>query len=290
MDFTLPIGFGSMKASFSPTAENYQTTIDALHAALAAGVRFFDTADIYAPSWKDFGHNEKLVAEAVRTYQGDKTGLVVATKGGITRGPGEVWGRNANLDYLMRAAEASAGRLGVSELDVWQHHRLDPNMSFEKQLESLVGMKQRGIFRQLGVSNYSAKQLRRALEIVGPIYSVQNQLSPVYRQEMDVLKVCEEFGIIYLPWSPMKGVESVAVLAEIGQEVGASPYAVAVAWLRSLSPQILVMPGVSRVESALDAISGVALKLTTEQRARIEAGLPVTQPMHPELLSDQPRV
>jgi aryl-alcohol dehydrogenase-like predicted oxidoreductase len=229
-----------------------------------------------------------LVAEAIRTYSGDKTGLVVATKGGITRGPGEVWGRNANLDYLMRAAEASAGRLGVSELDVWQHHRLDPNMAFEEQLESLVGMKQRGIFKQLGVSNYSAKQLRRAIEVVGPIYSVQNQLSSVYRQELDVLQVCEEFGIIYLPWSPMKGVESVPVLAEIANEVSASPYAVAVAWLKSLSPQMLVMPGVSRVESALDAIIGVSLELSASQLERIETGLPETQPMHPELLSDQP--
>ena len=290
MDFKLPIGFGTMKASFSPTSGNYQSTIDALHAALDAGVRFFDTADIYAPSWKDFGHNEKLVAEAIRTYSGDKTGLIVATKGGITRGPGESWGRNASLDYLLRAAEASAGRLGVAELDVWQHHRLDPNMPFETQLESLVGMKERGIFRQLGVSNYSAMQLRRAIDVVGPIFSVQNQLSPVYRQEMDVLEVCEEFGIIYLPWSPMKGVETISVLGEVGQEVNASAYAVAVAWLRSLSAQILVMPGVSRVESALDAISGIELKLSPEQLKRIESDLPDSQPMHPELLSDQPRV
>ena len=163
-------------------------------------------------------------------------------------------------------------------------------MTFEVQLESLVGLKERGIFKHLGVSNYSASQLRRAVEVVGPIYSVQNQLSPIYRQELDVLEVCEELGIIYLPWSPMKGAAAVPVLSEIGAEVGASPYAVTVAWLRSLSPQMMVMPGVSRVESALDAISGVSLSLTTEQLARIEAGLPETQPMHPELLSDQPRV
>ena len=289
MDFELPIGFGCMKASFEPTPENYETTIQALHAALDSGVRFFDTADIYAPAWNEFGHNEKLIAEAMRTYQGDKTGLVVATKGGITRGPGEVWGRNASLDYLLRAAEASAGRLGVSVLDVWQHHRLDPKLPFEAQLESLVGMKQRGIFKELGVSNYSAKQLRRAIEVVGPIFSVQNQLSPVYRQELDVLEVCEEFGITYLPWSPMKGVESVPILKEIGEELGVSAYAVAVAWLKSLSKQILVMPGVSRVESALDAITGISITLTDSHLERITLGLPETQPMHPELLSDQPK-
>ena len=290
MDSKLPIGFGCMSASFDPSEERYSSTIRALHAALDAGVRFFDTADIYAPAWNEFGHNEKLVAEAVRTYSGDKTGLIVATKGGITRKPGEIWGRNATLDYLLRAAEASAGRLGVSQLDVWQHHRLDPNMAFEAQLDSLVGLKERGIFKHLGVSNYSASQLRRAVEVVGPIYSVQNQLSPVYRQELDVLSVCEELGIIYLPWSPMKGATSVPVFSEIGAEVDASPYAVTVSWLRTLSSQMLVMPGVTRVESALDAISGLSLTLTSDQLARIEAGLPTSEPMHHELLSDQPRV
>ena len=290
MDFKLPIGFGCMKASFDPSPENYESTIEALQAALDAGVRFFDTADIYAPTWNQFGHNEQLVAEAIRSYSGDKTGLVVATKGGITRKPGEIWGRNSSLDYLLRAAEASAGRLGVAVLDVWQHHRLDPNMSFEAQLESLVGLRERGIFKHLGVSNYSASQLRRAVEVAGPIYSVQNQLSPVYRQELDVLEVCEDLGIIYLPWSPMKGAGSIPVFAEISSEVGASPFAVAVAWLRSLSSSILVMPGVSRVASALDAIGGLSISLSDEQLSRIQAGLPETEPMHPELLSDQPRV
>ena len=290
MDFKLPIGFGCMKASFSASDENYRSTIEAIHAALDAGVRFFDTADIYAPSWDRFGHNEQLVAEAIRTYSGDKTGLVVATKGGITRKPGEVWGRNASLDYLLRASEASAGRLDVERIDVWQHHRLDPNMTFESQLESLVGLKERGIFTHLGVSNYSASQLRRAVEVVGPIYSVQNQLSPFYRQELDVLEVCEELGIIYLPWSPMKGATEVPVLAEIASEVGASVYAVTVAWLRSLSTQMLVMPGVTRVASALDAISGLKIDLSASQLERIKAGLPESEPMHHELLSDQPRV
>ena len=289
MEFKLPIGFGCMKASFDPSPSNYESTIQAIHAALDAGVRFFDTADIYAPTWKDFGHNERIIAEAFRSFTGDKAGAVIATKGGITRKPGEIWGRNASLDYLLRAAEASAGRLGVDVLDIWQHHRLDPNMAFESQLESLAGLRERGIFKELGVSNYSAAQLRRAAQIAGPIFSVQNQLSPAYRQELEVLDVCEELGIIYLPWSPMKGVDSTPVLAEIGLEVGASPHAVAVAWLRSLSPQIMVMPGVTRVESALDAVSGVFLELTADQLSRISTGLPESEPMHAELLSDQPK-
>lgn len=283
------IGFGCMKASFNMDASNRESTIEALHTALDNGVRFFDTADIYAPSWNTFGHNEQLVAEALRSYSGSKDGVIVATKGGITRKPGEVWGRNASLDYLLRAAEASAGRLGVGQLDVWQHHRLDPSIRFDTQLENLVGLQQRGIAKHIGVSNYSAKQLRRAVEVLGEVVSVQNQLNPIYRQELDVLEVCEELGIAYLPWSPMKGARDVAILAEIGAEVGESPFAVAVAWLRSLSPQMVVMPGVTRSASVNDALRGVALTLSAEQLGRIEAGLPQTLPMDAELLGDLPK-
>ncbi|MEN9957730.1 MAG: hypothetical protein RIR46_1338, partial [Actinomycetota bacterium] len=149
------IGFGCMKASFSASESNRQSTIEALHLALDMGVRLFDTADIYAPTWDTFGHNELLVAEAMRNHPLGSNSII-ATKGGITRKPGEVWGRNASLDYLLRAAEASAGRLGVSRLSLWQHHRLDPNMPFEQQLENLAGLRQRGMIEHIGVSNYSA--------------------------------------------------------------------------------------------------------------------------------------
>lgn len=285
------IGFGFMKASFSASEQNRQSTIEALHTALDLGVRLFDTADIYAPSWDAFGHNELLVAEAMRTHPlGSQS--IIATKGGITRKPGEVWGRNASLDYLLRAAEASAGRLGVSKISIWQHHRLDPNMPFEQQIENLAGLRQRGIIEHIGVSNYSAKQLRRALEIVGPIVSVQNQFSPVYRNESDVFEVCEAHGIAYLPWSPSKGLHAGnarIVIHDVADELGLSPYAVGVAWLRSLSSSIIPIPGVTRSDSVVDSIAGSKLMLETEYLERINRGLPATLPMDSELLSDQPK-
>lgn len=285
------IGFGLMKASFSASEQNRQSTIEALHTALDLGVRLFDTADIYAPSWDTFGHNELLVAEAMRTHPlGSQA--IIATKGGITRKPGEVWGRNASLDYLLRAAEASAGRLGVSKISIWQHHRLDPNMPFEQQIENLACLRQRGIIEHIGVSNYSAKQLTRALEIVGPIVSVQNQFSPVYRNESDVLEVCEAHGIAYLPWSPSKGLHAGnarIVIHDLADELGLSPYAVGVAWLRSLSSSIIPIPGVTRSDSVVDSIAGSNLVLETEYLERINRGLPATLPMDTELLTDQPK-
>jgi len=140
------LGFGFMRASFDADNADRERTITTLHHAMNAGNVLFDTADIYAPTWDSFGHNELLLAEAIRTWGGDKSKIVVATKAGITRKPGEVWGRNASLDYLLRAAEASAGRLGLTKIPLWQHHRLDPNMPFETQLENLAALRQRGIF------------------------------------------------------------------------------------------------------------------------------------------------
>ncbi len=280
------IGFGCMKASFNnPDDATRASTIEAIHVALDHGVRLFDTADIYAPTWDAFGHNEILVAEAVRNHPRG-TEAVIATKGGITRKPGEVWGRNASLDYLLRAVEASAGRLGVAKIQLWQHHRLDPSLAFETQLENLAGLRQRGLIEHLGVSNYSAKQLRRAIEIAGPIASVQNQLSIAYRNELDVLEVCDEFGIAYLPWSPMKGAHARDASAELksyAADQNVTTYAVAVAWLRSLSTSIVVLPGVTRAESVLDALSGLNLVLEGD------VPFPANLPMDAELLSDQPQ-
>lgn len=283
------LGFGFMKASFGASESNRASTIEAIHEAISQGVVLFDTADIYAPSWDSFGHNEKLLAEAIRTFNGDASNLLIATKGGITRQPGELWGRNASLDYLLRAAEASAGRLEISTIPLWQHHRLDPKMRFEDQLENLAKLKQYGLIERIGVSNYSAKQLQRAVDVIGDVFSVQNQLNPAYRQELDVLEVCEQHGIAYLPWSPTKGAranDAQAIVKELADEKGVSTYAIAIAWLRSLSPSIVPIPGITRIESVRDSLNGV--ELSQDELSRLNEGFDETLPMDAELLSDQP--
>ncbi|MEY4452394.1 MAG: hypothetical protein RIT51_72 [Actinomycetota bacterium] len=283
------LGFGFMKASFGASESNRASTIEAIHEAISQGVVLFDTADIYAPSWDSFGHNEKLLAEAIRTFNGDASNLLIATKGGITRQPGELWGRNASLDYLLRAAEASAGRLEISTIPLWQHHRLDPKMRFEDQLENLAKLKQYGLIERIGVSNYSAKQLQRAVEVIGDVFSVQNQLNPAYRQELDVLEVCEQHSIAYLPWSPTKGAranDAQAIVKELADEKGVSTYAIAIAWLRSLSPSIVPIPGITRIESVRDSLNGV--ELSQDELSRLNEGFDETLPMDAELLSDQP--
>jgi aryl-alcohol dehydrogenase-like predicted oxidoreductase len=296
------IGFGSMYAQFNGIAlgsdDAYQKVLKALHTAMEEGVTFFDTADIYASAWNTFGGNELMVADALRTWSGtdaQKAKIIIGTKAGITRKPGEIWGRNASVDYLLRAAEASAGRLGVAKLDLWQHHRTDPKLGFEEQVQNLDAVRQRGIVEHIGVSNYSATQLIRAMEILGTpaeggIVSVQNQLNPVYRQELDVLEVCEQYGVVYLPWSPSKGVKELdSVFGAAAAAHGKSTHAVALAWLRSLSPSVVPIPGVTRVETVLDNLSGLDIKLSNQEIAEINEKLPATLPMDAELLADQPK-
>lgn len=303
----VPIGFGFFKASWgnNPVVEPGEARESfkrGLNAAMDAGVLLFDTSDIYAPTWDTMGHNESILRDAIEQWHAtpeQKAALLVATKGGITRAEGEVWSRNANYDYLMRAVENSAKRLGLSEIPIWQHHRLDFHLTFSEQVKNLRKLNENAPIRHMGVSNYSAKQLLQALDVIGGpndggIISVQNQLNPVYRNDMDVLEVCEEHGLAFLPWSPSKGVtkpfegtETYNRFDAIAKERNVSPFSVAQAWLRSLSPNIVPLPGVTRFESILDGLSAVDFRLTAAELARLE-NLPESMPVDEELLSDQP--
>jgi aryl-alcohol dehydrogenase-like predicted oxidoreductase len=210
-----------------------------------------------------------------------------------------VWSKDASYDYLMRAIEGSAKRLGVDEIPVWQHHRLDFHLTLSEQIKNLRKVNENAPIRHIGVSNYSAEQLGRALDVIGGpndggIVSVQNQLNPVYRHDLDVLEVCEEHGLAFLPWSPSKGVtgkfagtETYELFNKIAASRGVSRFAVAQAWLRSLSPNLVPIPGVTKIESILDAIGAIELRLTPIELAAL-SDLPESQPVDDELVKHQP--
>ena len=275
-----------------------ESAIPAIHAGLDAGITLLDTADIYAPTWDAFGHNEIFAAEALKTWSGtkeQKAKVVIATKAGISRQPGERWGRNGTLDYLLRAAEASAGRLGVDKIDLWQHHRLDPDVVFETQFSNVLALKERGIVDQIGVSNYDANQLEIAVKMGGTpeeggIVSVQNEFSPRYRYDLDVLEVCEKYGITFLPWSPLGGVRTkseiseASVFEELAPKYSASPFALALAWEMRYSSSVLPIPGATRAESILDCVSATEIELSDDDFATISANLPEQAEYSSELL------
>lgn len=298
------IGLGLMNVSWAGRAatdpeRRRDSAIPGIHAAIEAGLTFFDSADIYSPTWDSVGHNELFLAEALASWSGPKEALnnvIIATKGGITRSEGEVWGRNGSLEHLVAAAEASRERLGVDTIDLWQHHRLDPTIAYETQVENALELKSRGIVAEVGVSNHSAAQVTRAIEIGGTpaqggIISVQNEFSPFYRHDLDVIAVCEAAGIAFLPWSPLGGSKKVALLSEddrggfagLAESKGVSIPAVVLAWLLRHSPVIIPIPGATRAESIRDCVSAHEVKLSDDEFAMLSDSLGESAPRSAEL-------
>jgi len=306
------VGLGCMPLSMASDRNKWvlddpEYAIGVIHAALDAGVQLLDTADIYAPAWNAMGHNERLVGEAFRSWNGSaeqKAKVVIATKGGITRAKGEDWwgvpGRNASKHYLYRAVEASAAKMGLSKIPLWQHHRLDTSITFEEQFENVLSLKEHGYVQHIGLSNVNAEQLRKAIEIGGTpseggIVSVQNEFSPRYRLWADVIDICTQYGIAYLPWSPLGGGSNFQKIAtgefgafdRIAEEKGVSAYALTIAWHLNQFPTSIPIPGASRADSILDSLSGAAITLSSEEIAELNASCPPDGPLQYELV-DQP--
>ena len=307
-----PVGLGCMPLSMATDRNKWvlddpDHAIGVIHAALDAGVQLLDTADIYAPAWNAMGHNERLVGEAFRTWNAPvevKAKVVIATKGGITRGKGNDWwgvpGRNASKHYLYRAVEASAAKMGLSKIPLWQHHRLDTSISFEEQFENVLSLKDHGYVETIGLSNVNAEQLRRAIAIGGTpaeggVISVQNEFSPRYRLGANVIDICTEYGIAYLPWSPLGGGSNFQKIAtgefgafdRIASEKGVSPFALTIAWHLNQFPTSIPIPGASKAESILDSIQGAAIELSATEIAELNASCPPDGPIQSELV-DQP--
>ena len=306
------VGLGCMPLSMASDRNKWVLddpghAIGVIHAALDAGVQLLDTADIYAPAWNAMGHNERLVGEAFRSWNGSaeqKAKVVIATKGGITRAKGEDWwgvpGRNASKHYLYRAVEASAAKMGLSTIPLWQHHRLDTSITFEEQFENVLSLKEHGYVQHIGLSNVNAEQLRKAIEIGGTpseggIVSVQNEFSPRYRLWADVIDICTQYGIAYLPWSPLGGGSNFQKIAtgefgafdRIAEAKGVSAYALTIAWHLNQFPTSIPIPGASRAESILDSLSGAAITLSSEEIAELNASCPPDGLLQYELV-DQP--
>lgn len=277
------IGLGGMPMSVDGRPDE-DRSIRTIHAALDAGVTLVDTADAYCRATADvghdeFGHNEALVAKALRTWGGDASAVLVATKGGHTRTESGDWPLDGSPEYLKRAAKASAQRLGVDAIGLYQHHRPDPAVPYEETIGALRDLLDEGVIRQAGISNADLDQIRLAQTLLdGRLASVQNQFSPAFRSSRVELELCAELGIAFLPWSPLGGIGSAAELgdhyaenAAIAHERGVSPQQVALAWELALSPTVIPIPGSSRPESILDSVAAASLTLTPDEIARLDA-------------------
>jgi aryl-alcohol dehydrogenase-like predicted oxidoreductase len=225
-----------------------------LKRALELGINLIDTADSYGPRV-----SEELIAEALHPYP---DGLVIATKGGLTRSGPDQWGRDARPEYLRGALDASLKRLKVERIDVYQLHAPDPKVPFEDSVETLAELQRAGKIRHIGLSNVSVAELAKARRIV-PIVTVQNRYNLTDRSSEDVLDVCDRENIGFIPWFPLATGELArrgGPLDEVSRDTRSTPSQVALAWLLARSKVMLPIPGTGSVEhleenAAADTVS-----------------------------------
>lgn len=294
------IGLGCMPLSGIYGRSSDADGIAVIHRAIELGVNLLDTADVYGD-----GHNEELVGRAIRDRRDQ---VVLASKFGIVRmRPGEgSSGFDGRPEYVRAACERSLRRLGVDHIDLYQQHRVDPETPIEETIGALKELVDEGKIRYIGMSEALAGDLRRAAA-VHPITSLQSEYSLLERGvEAEILDVCEELGIGFLPYSPlMRGLlagsltadtpleagdaratkrfqrvsrEHIAAnsalartVAEVAAEHGASSSQVALAWLLDRRPWIVPIPGTKRIGYLEDNASAPAIKLTDSDRRRLGA-------------------
>ncbi|PRY32694.1 aldo/keto reductase [Umezawaea tangerina] len=271
------IGLGGMPLSVEgrPDRERALATV---RAAVEAGVTLIDTADAYSKDDTDFGHNEELIAEALRGLGSAGADVFVATKGGHTRTPGGGWGLNGSPEYLRSACDASLKRLGVEAIDLYQFHRPDPSVPLADSFGTIAELLDAGKIKQAGISNFDPDEIKLANEVLGGrLAAVQNQFSPAYRSSEPELELCAELGIAFLPWSPLGGIGKAGGLGEVNSafiEVAeahdASPQQVCLAWMLAKAPVVIPIPGSSRPESIRDSAAATHVELTADELARLD--------------------
>src|SRR5437764_2063836 len=262
------LGFGAMRITgqgiwgWPPDREN---ALKVLRRAVELGVNLIDTADAYGPET-----SELLIAEALHPYP---NGLVIATKGGLTRpGPGD-WVPNCRPEHLKQALEGSLKRLRLERIDLYQLHTVDSKVPMETSIGALKEMQDAGKIRHIGLSNVDRKEIDRARKIV-PIVSVQNRYNIQDRESEDVLVYCEKEKLGFLPWFPIgggRGLKPENPLNTAAKAHGVTVFQVALAWLLERSPVMLPIPGTSSLAHLEDNVAAAKLTLTPEEWKAIDA-------------------
>lgn len=237
-----------------------------LQRAVELGMNFIDTADAYGPET-----SELLIADALYPYP---PGLLIATKGGIVHRTKEIWDLDGRPQHLRAACEASLRRLRLERIDLYQYHRIDPQVPLEDSLGEIARLQQEGKVRHVGVSNFDVHELERARRVV-QVVSVQNRYNVADRSSDPVLEVCERDGIAFIPWSPLimgprdAGADRRARLEEWAARNGATLSQAAIAWLLSRSPAMLPIPGTTSLSHLAENASAGTLRLPAEEMSRI---------------------
>lgn len=240
-------------------------SVGLLRTAVARGVTLIDTADNYGPHLA-----EELVAEALHPYG---EGLVVSTKGGVVRTGPDQWHAAGRPEDLRAMCEASLRRLRLDRIDLYQLHRFDPAVPAAEQLGTLAELRAEGKIRHIGLNTVTADQLREALSVV-PVASVQNPYNLLDRSSAELLALCEELGIAFLPYYPLgNGAltrESAAALTAVATEHGASTGQIALAWLLQHSPVLCPTPGTGSPDHLAENLDAATVHLTPHEMTLLD--------------------
>ena len=268
------IGLGEWQLS-NKKRPSWENAIDLIRQAVEAGVDFIDTADSYALDDSEFGHGERLVKAALASF--DSAHVTVTTKVGAIR-PGGGWARICTPEWITQGCQNSLQRLGTESIFLYQLHGPDANVPLEDSVGALAELKTEGKVQHLGLSNVDSAQLALAQSITR-IETVQNACNP-WRQEdvaSGLIKECESTNVTYLPFYPVGGkdehqqLSSQAVLKPIAEKHRTSTYCVLLNWLLKLGPNVIPIPGASRVGSILDSLKATNFQLDDEDFEKISA-------------------
>jgi pyridoxine 4-dehydrogenase len=261
------LGFGAMRIvgkGIWGEPEDRDEALRTLRRVPELGITFIDTADSYGPEI-----SERLIREALYPYKG----LVIATKAGLLRtGPSE-WPMCGRPDYLRQQVFISMRRLGVERIDLWQLHRVDPNVPRDEQFAAIAAMQKEGLIRHAGLSEVSVEQIEAA-EKHFKVATVQNLYNLSNRSSEAVLEHCERHGIGFIPWFPLAAgnlARPGSALDAIAHRHKASPGQIALAWLLRRSPVMLPIPGTGKVKHLEENAGAASIALSDAEFAELSA-------------------
>jgi pyridoxine 4-dehydrogenase len=260
------LGYGAMRITgpgiWGPP-QDHDESIQVLKRAVELGINFIDTADSYGPNV-----SEELIAEALHPYP---AGLVVATKGGLLRTGPNQWPVDASPKHLEEALHGSLKRLKVEQIDLYQLHRIDDKVPAEDTFRFLQKAQQDGLVKHIGLSEVDVDQIKKAQEFF-PVVSVQNMYSVDNRKWEAVLDYTREQNMAFIPWYPLAGgnAEALKALDQLAQKHGATQQQIALSWLLHHSPNILLIPGTSKVNHLEENVKTADIALSEEDMATLD--------------------
>ncbi|MFD0704327.1 aldo/keto reductase [Alloscardovia venturai] len=278
---TTAIALGGMGLSIEKKPP-YEESIEIIHDALDAGCRFIDTAWAYYMSGGEEQHNEKLIREALDTWNGPRDEVLVATKAGHFRNFTDgvpTWDVNGAPEALIQYGKQSAVALGVDSIDLLYFHRPDPKVPYNESIEGMKALYDQGVAKTIGISNASIEQIDIARSILGDAFvAVQNQLSPIYKDTLDTVEYTKKLGLAFLCWSPLGGFRKPKdetkydIFKEVAAAHGVSYQQVVLAWELAMGDHMFVIPGTHRSQTILDSLKADQLVLSDEELLRLNAG------------------